>query len=76
VPPDLRRRLNKLEERSTPNDPTPYAVEVPLTVLRGGEEECAAWLWDHGVKGPVALVPPKLSVEEWMGAYCSPPGDS
>ena len=75
MPPDLRRRLNRLEEHTAPNDPAPYVVEAPLTVLRGGEEEHAAWLRAHGVKGPVALVPPKMTAEEWRKEY-APPGDS
>jgi hypothetical protein len=34
----------------------------------------AAWLAERGVKGPVALVPPKLSAEEWMREFASPRG--
>jgi hypothetical protein len=74
VPPDLRRRLAKLEEEARPHDPTPYAVEVPLDVLRADEDVLAAWLAERGVKGPVALVPPKLSAEEWMREFASPRG--
>jgi hypothetical protein len=74
VPPDLRRRLTRLEEHAAPSDPTPFSVEVPLTVLHAEEGERAAWLAEHGIAQPVVLVPPKLSAEEWEREYGSPRG--
>jgi hypothetical protein len=68
VPPDLRRRLARLES-DMPRAPEPYVVEVPPALLSGPAEELDAWLSVQDITGPVALVPPTLNTDAWKARY-------